>query len=334
MRRVRALFAPHSTLAWNSHFPVRLRLRAIAMVPLHKRMCVVVKDSDYVDMWPFPQDRRRFIRRTFLSVGGMFRAEVILCHDMETTSDIVLKEGVNHTECRAHQRLRGVSGVVPAVFVGSVQDGAGVLGLPVLECLRDRCGRGGVPDCDRVQWAHQLCAALRRMHAKGVLHRDIKPSNLFLLRVERTRLGRWEALIGDLGSALLDFPAHPAWSRDGMTPAFMSENARRGGRPCCDDDFESLCYAMYWCNGSGPYWEDDHDSRIGLGMMVKVDPAVRAVFAEWTKSRTRRRRNKRRRRHSHLNKENSPTSLQSPKKQSGWNTTSASARSHRSRQTD
>jgi serine/threonine protein kinase len=267
------------------------------MVPAHERVCVVGRDPQYAAMWPYSDQKRRFLRLSKLS-GGFFRSNVFLCQDMETTSQIVLKEGVYDTECRAHELLRNVMGVVPAVFVGSFLDGAGVVGMPVLESLRDRCRHGDVPDDDRVEWAHQLCGALRDMHSKGVLHRDIKPSNLFLRRKVPTRSGRWMALIGDLGSALLDFQRHPAWSRDGMTPAFMSENARRGGKPCPDDDYESLCYAMYWCNGSGPYWEDDHDSRIGLRMMVDVDPAVRVVFTEWTKAQKRRKRNKRRRQRS------------------------------------
>jgi hypothetical protein len=229
-----------------------------------------------MSLWPFVTLSRHFRRRRVLSFGDLFRAWVYLCEDSEDGSSLCIKEGVYEVELAANVILRGIPGVLPIRFAGHSDRGSFVLGMPVMETVRDCCLRCVPSKEERIRWAVRLCETLRLVHHKGLVHRDIKPSNLFL-----DELG--SVFIGDWGSAVV-WKRRQALTRDGMTPEFMAENARRGGKPCAADDFESLCYTLYWCNGSGPFWEDNYHARIPLAMMAKVDAAVAIAYTMFLKA--------------------------------------------------
>ena len=96
-----------------------------------------------------------------------------------------------------------------------VQDGQPYLVLELLrgQTLQERLQGGPLPAREVAQLGLQLCAALRHLHADGVLHRDLKPSNLFL-----TEGGQVKLL--DVGLSLLQAkgPILPAAG----TPGFMA----------------------------------------------------------------------------------------------------------------
>lgn len=68
--------------------------------------------------------------------------------------------------------------------VGQLDGGAPYVVMEYLEGqnLRQHLGeRGPVPAYQALDWALQICSALREAHAIGLIHRDIKPSNLLLV---------------------------------------------------------------------------------------------------------------------------------------------------------
>jgi serine/threonine protein kinase len=202
---------------------------------------------------------------------------------------VVIKYPVRALEVRVCQRVVRCTGVMPVLGIGSVEPGPHeeqcALVMPKLRTLRDVCESEHPSAQLRLQWAEQLVRALKAVHAAGVLHRDIKPSNLYVDDRDR-------AVIGDFGSALLDYDEknRPNWDGQGITLAFASVNARRRGFPCVDDDWESLCYSLYWC--SGVHWLD-YRQRPDMTLLAK-DVAVQVVLRRTSRTK-RKRRGKRRR---------------------------------------
>jgi serine/threonine-protein kinase len=58
-------------------------------------------------------------------------------------------------------------------------------GEPLSELLSRE---GKLPCVQAVNFAWQICAAVREAHARGIIHRDIKPSNVFVLAPDRIKV--------------------------------------------------------------------------------------------------------------------------------------------------
>ena len=145
-----------------------------------------------------------------------------------------------------------------------------LLGLSLAE-LVDR--HGPLPPSRAVYLLRQVCEALRKAHAAGLIHRDIKPSNIFA-----ARRGGMDDVAKLLDFGLVRTAPMPgaAISAEGQilgTPMFMSPEQARGVR---DLDGRSDIYSLgavayHVLTGRPPF---DEDGSIAVLIAHARDPVV------------------------------------------------------------
>jgi len=132
----------------------------------------------------------------------------------------------------------------------------------------------------RLTWARSLVATLRALHSVHIIHHDIQarqhPVAARMTRTQSVFLCDFEFSTQLDGGDFLGGYANDCGG--GVTVPFASKAAMRGDEPCVDDDFESLCYTMYWI--AGHEWECDED-RPPLEQMVREDEVVGFVYKQW-----------------------------------------------------
>src|SRR5215212_5412741 len=145
-----------------------------------------------------------------------------------------------------HPHVVGVQDVV--VHAGSswlVMDYHG--GASLAGVLRG--GRRRLPPPDTAALGLQLLAALRAVHAAGVVHCDVKPANLLL-----GEDGRLVLVDFGIAETVDGGPAHPA-RRNGQvvgSPAYMAPELVRGEAPRPPADLWSLGATLYAAVEGGP----------------------------------------------------------------------------------
>jgi serine/threonine protein kinase len=105
-----------------------------------------------------------------------------------------------------------------------------------------RCGRGRLPAPVTATLGLQLLAALRAVHAAGVVHCDVKPANLLL-----DEDGRLVLVDFGIAETVDSGPGHPA-RRTGHvigSPAYMAPELVRGDPPQPTADLWSLGATLY-----------------------------------------------------------------------------------------
>ncbi|MGH8894637.1 MAG: serine/threonine-protein kinase, partial [Actinomycetes bacterium] len=109
-----------------------------------------------------------------------------------------------------------------------------------------------------------MLGALETSHRQGIVHRDVKPGNVLL-----TEDGR--AVLTDFGIATM--AGDPSLTSTGVvlgSPAYMSPERARGGKPGPESDLWSLGATLYAAaEGRPPY---DADSALGTLTAVISDP--------------------------------------------------------------
>ena len=134
----------------------------------------------------------RYLIRSLLGQGGM--ATVYAAHDKTLKRDVAVKilredavEGLSaarrlEREARAAGRLHHKN-IITFHDVGAYEDRTFI----VMEHLKGRTLKGELSECRRMPFSRacligaQVAAALRVVHAAGVIHRDLKPENIFLV---------------------------------------------------------------------------------------------------------------------------------------------------------
>ena len=147
-------------------------------------------------------------------------------------------------------------------------------GLPyiVMELLR-ACSlsdllreEGPLPPHRVAQIGLEMLGALELSHRKGVVHRDVKPGNVLI-----TDDGR--AILTDFGIATM--AGDPALTSTGVvlgSPAYMSPERARGGKPGPEADMWSLGATLYTAaEGRPPY---DGENALGTLTAVINEPVV------------------------------------------------------------
>jgi len=136
--------------------------------------------------------------------------------------------------------------------------------------LHDRVSEG-VNVALRLQWAKCLVNTITSFHSVGVLHRDISPGNLFVDDEDNI-------YVGDFGNALVDFDARKRrWGFRG-TRSFASENCLSRGEPRGWDDFESVCWCLYWM--ADPWLFEHLKARPPFRTIQFYDQVVSTVLAQ------------------------------------------------------
>ena len=170
-----------------------------------------------------------------------------------------------------HPHVVGVQDVV--VHAGSswlVMDYHG--GASLAGVLRG--GRRRLPPPDTAALGLQLLAALRAVHAAGVVHCDVKPANLLL-----GDDGRLVLVDFGIAETLADEPAHPA-RRTGHvigSPAYMAPELVRGEAPRPPADLWSLGATLYTIvEGRVPFPHAEAASTLAAVLHDPPEPARRA----------------------------------------------------------
>jgi serine/threonine protein kinase len=176
------------------------------------------------------------------------------------------KDELEH-EISIYHDLVGCPGILPMHFFGLFATRPVLLlepHVPLHQLVKS------MREMDLNAWAGALVSALRVLHSKGFIHRDVKPSNLFLS--ESTN----QVFLGDFG-----FACRVGTTSDGFcgTESFASDNALREGTPCPDDDFESLCYSLYFLESKGRISK----SRPSLSDLTGTSSIVRHLRELWSK---------------------------------------------------
>jgi serine/threonine protein kinase len=136
------------------------------------------------------------------------------------------------TEAKAVARLKSRH-VVQIYDNGELEDGTPYIAMELLhgESLHGRIQRAGpMPLAEGVTVITQVCRALSRAHAAGIVHRDIKPDNIFLARSEEEE--GYLVKVLDFGVAkLAPVDGEQSSTKTGSlvgTPLYMSPEQARG----------------------------------------------------------------------------------------------------------
>jgi eukaryotic-like serine/threonine-protein kinase len=120
----------------------------------------------------------------------------------------------------------------------------------------------------------QLLAALRAVHAAGVVHCDVKPSNLLL-----GDDGRMVLIDFGIAEAVGGAPAHPARRKGDVvgSPAYLAPELVRGAAPQPAADLWSLGATLYTAvEGHGPFPRGDAVSTLTAVLSDPPAPTRRA----------------------------------------------------------
>ena len=214
-------------------------------------------------------------------LGRGATAMVWRAHDDVLDRDVAVKQfderhGHGPVEARLAARVRHPHVAAVHDFVqheGSswlVMDYRGSTTLAAL--LRDR---RGLPPSVVVALGQQLLAALRAVHAAGVVHCDVKPANLLLDDDD----GRLALIDFGIADTVGGEPVHPARCKGDLvgSPAYMAPELVRGDAPRPAADLWSLGATLYAAvEGRLPF---DHRDAVPTLAAVLHDPPASAVQA-------------------------------------------------------
>ena len=135
------------------------------------------------------------------------------------------------TEAKAVASLKSRH-VVQVYDNGELEDGTPFIAMELLrgESLHSRVHRTGpiaLPETAKILM--QVCRALSKSHALGIVHRDIKPENIFLAQSEDDN--EYVVKVLDFGIAKLSAEGHTSSTQTGTllgTPLYMSPEQARG----------------------------------------------------------------------------------------------------------
>lgn len=152
------------------------------------------------------------------------------------------------------------------------------------ETLKDRLARGPMSAAEAATLCRQLCGALSRVHAAGIVHRDVKPENIFL--VDAPGLGLLAKLL-DFGIAKVE--SSETLTHEGVpgTRAYMSPEQLREEAVDGRTDLWSLAVVLYECLiGQRPFRGRGHAlaEAIVAGELEPpscVVPSIPVAFDEW-----------------------------------------------------
>jgi eukaryotic-like serine/threonine-protein kinase len=241
-----------------------------------------------------PAPRRAALRTAHperaVPLGGRYRlTELLGCgatamvwraHDDVLDRDVAVKQfGERHShslvEARLAARVRHPN--VAAVHDFVQQDDSSWLvmdyhgGTTLAALLRER---RGLPPSVVAALGQQLLAALRAVHAAGVVHCDVKPANL-LLGAD----GRLVLIDFGIAETMGADPVHPARCKGDLvgSPAYMAPELVRGDAPRPAADLWSLGATLYAAvEGRLPF---DHRDAVPTLAAVLHDPPASAVQA-------------------------------------------------------
>ena len=158
--------------------------------------------------------------------------------------------------------------------IGETDDGRLYLAMPLYEgeTLQAIIARGPLPVADAVAIAVQICRALGKAHARGIIHRDIKPSNVFLTADGVVKL--LDFGIVKLAGIALTGNAGPLG-----TPSYMSPEQARAGPLDHRTDLWSLGVVLYeMLTARRPF-----EAGVGVAVIAAVhrhDPVPLTAYRE------------------------------------------------------
>jgi len=155
-----------------------------------------------------------------------------------------------------------------AIFDVGTHDGCPYLVEELLrgESLRERLGRGAIPEREAVAIAAAITAGLGAAHQAGIVHRDLKPENVFLTRdgeVKVLDFGLAKLLLPSDGGDLAEASTLAGSSRAGVvlgTLGYMAPEQLRGQAVDARADLFALGCVLYemlsgqraFARGTGP----------------------------------------------------------------------------------
>src|SRR5258708_10032694 len=146
---------------------------------------------------------------------------------------------------------------------------------PVGTPLSAEISRGPMPIQRGVDILEQMCAALARAHALGVIHRDLKSDNILLMN----RGGRRDFVkILDFGLAHLAMD--PRLAPKGAvfgTPEYMAPEQARGEEASAQSDLYALGVLFFeMLTGQLPFRSDDRDTLLEM-QRTAIAPKPRTI---------------------------------------------------------
>lgn len=223
----------------------------------------------------------RVVKKSKLSSGHQSKVYECDYYPVPSSESIVVKFSKNDQEHRILQRLTNCEGVVPIKFSGTVNLSTSkyrfALGMPLLVTLDDYFDEYSVERDVIKQVAQSLVNSLKEIHQCQVVHRDIKPSNI-LVESDLSHI-----YVSDFDCASANFSLkRKRGINSGFvgTRMFASGSALQGQSPSIDDDYESLCYTMYWlCHPDER--GDWKENRPTLNDMINKDEVVKFIYDSW-----------------------------------------------------
>ena len=150
--------------------------------------------------------------------------------------------------------------------IGETDDGQLFLAMPLYdgETLQQRIARGPLPVPEAIGIAVQVCRALAKAHARGIVHRDIKPSNVLVTTDGVVKL--LDFGIAKLVDITLTGGAGPLG-----TIAYMSPEQARGEPVDHRTDIWSLGVALFeMLTGQRPY---AGETAMSIARALQFEPA-------------------------------------------------------------